>query len=110
MVFGSWVAEVTGFAPVNVHALEVKTPSAVALSRSAAPLSGCPVPLCMLVLRCVHAASKEVKALCVARGVRTGGTPPRHLSMGLHNMHRSSKQRNSVGHLHPGNIRNLRFA
>ena len=52
----------TGVAPVNVHTLEVQTPSAVALSRSASPLGGCPVPLCMSVLRRVHVRSKE--AVC----------------------------------------------
>ena len=38
----------------------------------AVPLGGCPVPLCVLVLCGVHAASKEAKASRVARWVYRG--------------------------------------
>ena len=48
MVFDSWTIEGAGVAPVNVQALEVLAPSAVALSRSAVPPQRVSsVPVCM---------------------------------------------------------------
>ena len=50
MAFDSWTVEGAGVAPLNVHALKVLAPSAVALSRSAVPprlVSS--VPLCMWI-------------------------------------------------------------
>ena len=46
MVLDSWMAERVGVAPVNLHALEVLGPFAVAFSRSAVPGLVPSVPLC----------------------------------------------------------------
>ena len=102
MVFDGWAAEGRSVALVNVRA-----PSAVALPRSAVPLGECPVPLCVLVLCCMYAASKEAKA---PRVVFTGGTPPPHPTLGHRNMHGISRQNNCEDHLHPDNIRSRRSA
>ena len=101
VVFDSRVAEGTSVAPVNVRALEVLTPSAVALSRSAVPLGGCLVSLYVPVLCCVGVASKEARTSCVACWVYKGGTLPSHPSMRHHNMHGIIRQSSSENDLHP---------
>ena len=45
MVLNDRAAEGEGVAPLNVRALEVLAPSAVAFSRSATPVNWCPVSL-----------------------------------------------------------------
>ena len=45
VVFDSWTVDGVGVAPVNVCALGVLAPSAVAFSQSAVPLDWCPVSL-----------------------------------------------------------------
>ena len=104
MVFDNWVAEGMSVAPVNVRAMEVSNPSAVALSQSVVPLGGCPVSLYVLVLCCAGVASKEAKAPRVVCWVYRGGTLPSHPAMRHRNMHGINRQKNSEHYLHPNNI------